>query len=695
MFDRMSLRSLLYTLVAALALLLVFTTLLQSMNALSDRRTVRMIDAANETADLLLLAAGHWAVERGLTNTALNREGGVGAREREAIAERRAAADAGFERAVARLDHDGPYRRQLETAQSALRQVHSVRSQVDAALTGERAGRDPALASNTVAALTGLIEASQDLRLAADFEMSDAEAQIAEMQRIKHFVWIISEFAGRERAALGGVIASGAALDAGRLEQLAVFRGQLELAWSIVSAYAEKTTVSPEIVAAVDVLRANVFGDFQALREAIYRAGAAGTAYPVTADEWIVASTAAIDDALALGETIGEATAQLAVDTGQGALWRVVTQVGLLALGLFVAGLAFWIASSRIARPLQGLAGVTEKLADGETDVSVPGRERSDEVGVLAKSIEVFRNNLIENRRMAEEREAENAAKMERAQKLDQLTGTFEANVRDLAKSLAAASAEMEASAQSMSGTAEQTNANATSVAGAAEQTSANVRTVAAASEELATSIREIATQAAQSSTIANRAVENAGQADQLVQSLAEGASRIENVISLINDIAGQTSLLALNATIEAARAGEAGKGFAVVASEVKELASQTTRATEEITSQIQAIQSATKEVVDSIQGIGEVIREMSTISVSIASSMEEQGAATGEIARNVQEAARGTSVVTDNITEVQRGAGETGSAATQVLGAAQELARHSSRLGNQVDEFLTGVRAA
>ncbi|PWC54509.1 globin-coupled sensor protein [Azospirillum sp. TSO22-1] len=278
---------------------------------------------------------------------------------------------------------------------------------------------------------------------------------------------------------------------------------------------------------------------------------------------------------------------------------------------------------------------------------------------------------------------------------LNQLADTFEGSVKAIVGNTVAASNEMEDNAQRMSRIAGETSRQSTQVASAAEQASANVQTVASASEELTSSIAEISRHVAQSSQIARAAVDEAERTNGTVNGLIEAAQKIGEVVQLINNIASQTNLLALNATIEAARAGEMGKGFAVVASEVKNLANQTAKATEDISTQIAGMQDAARNSADAIKGVGNTITRINEIVTTVAAAVEEQAAATQEIARNVQEAATGTQSVTQTIGEVTKGSTETGGIAGHVLGAARDLHKQADSLSQGVDSFLQRIRSA
>jgi methyl-accepting chemotaxis protein len=370
---------------------------------------------------------------------------------------------------------------------------------------------------------------------------------------------------------------------------------------------------------------------------------------------------------------------------------------------MIVAGIAVLVAlgialalSRAIVKPVRGMTVVMGDLAKGNMAVTVPGVGRGDEIGDMASALNVFKDGMIEAQRLREEQErAKEEAALQRKADMHRLADDFEQAVGVIVKTVSAAAGELRRAAQSMSSSADLTHKQSQTVASASNEAATSVQTVAAAAEELSASVEEIARQISQSNDVAAKAVQQVHGTSDEVAALANAAQKIGTVVQLINEIAGQTNLLALNATIEAARAGEAGKGFAVVASEVKTLATQTSKATEEISSQIAAVQAATRSSVAAIGGISETIGTISSISGSIAAAVEEQTAATREIARNVQQAAQGTAEVSENIVSVSQAANDTGAAANQVLGAAEDLSAQSDKLRAELDRFIGVVRAA
>jgi methyl-accepting chemotaxis protein len=373
-------------------------------------------------------------------------------------------------------------------------------------------------------------------------------------------------------------------------------------------------------------------------------------------------------------------------------VWAAV--VGLL--GLAVAGLAaFWLGRGLVI-PLAKTCEVMDGLTKGHFGFDVPFVDRKNEIGRIARSLQVFKDHLAETTRLRiEQEQMKIRAADDRRAVLARIADEFERSIGGVIRGTAAAADELQNSASSMSEIAEGTTGQSAKVAAAAEQTAANVQAVAASAEQLSSSIAEISRQVTQSTSIAQNAVAQATRTEAMVERLVHSTQKIGEVMALIQTIAGQTNLLALNATIEAARAGEAGKGFAVVANEVKALSGQTAKATDDIASQIQAIREATSSTVDAIREIGMTIGQMNEIAGSIASAVEEQGTATQEIARSVQQAAHGTQDVMQTIVGVREASGQVDAAATLVLNAAGQLTAHSEQLENETGKFLGNIRAA
>jgi methyl-accepting chemotaxis protein len=392
---------------------------------------------------------------------------------------------------------------------------------------------------------------------------------------------------------------------------------------------------------------------------------------------WIVGSGIYIDDVNAI-------------------FWQILTVQGAVLLGILaLVILASVIIANSISRPLVAATTNMKRLADGDKSIDVRNTDLKSEIGDLARALEVFKQNAIDMDRLAAEQAAqEQRAAEDKRKTMLTLANSFEGAVQGVVAQVSAASTEMRASAESMAGTTSETAARSGVMANAAGVAFNNVQSVAAATEELTASIAEISQQVSNSAGIARQAVEEAKRTDQTVSALSDASLRIGEVVKLISDIASQTNLLALNATIEAARAGEMGKGFAVVASEVKNLANQTAKATEDISTQIVGMQSATGDAVSAIQAIADTIGKIDQIAATIAAAVEEQGAATQEISRSIQQAAGGAREVSDNVSVVAKSVDETGRMAKDVLGAASELSQQAEIMRREVGNFLERVRA-
>jgi methyl-accepting chemotaxis protein len=477
-------------------------------------------------------------------------------------------------------------------------------------------------------------------------------------------------------------------------ETLMPMQGRFNVAADLL-VQASKTVTDTNIKALVDGLLAFGRGDdsmFDIRRQELEAAGRADQAI----DENVTVQRS-LDRAVAL--LVGDAEKSMqngSVKLVEGLshnrlLLMIVAAVSVLA----AIAIGVFYVQRRLVRRLTSIGDAMRRLSSGDTDLTVTAAADRDEIGDMARSLEVFRGGEIERREMAQRQGTEQAAQRQRTAVIERMIGDFRATVTAVIGAVTENVSSMETTARTLSGIAAEADVQARAASSASAQTSSSVQTVAGATEELSASIREISQQATQANSVVERASAIAQNADQLVGQLSNGANRIGDVVKLIRAIAEQTNLLALNATIEAARAGESGRGFAVVASEVKTLASQTAKATEEIATQIGAIQTSTAEAVEAIRQIGGVMGDIRDFTSTIAASVQEQSASTQEIGRNVHEAAAGANELAGNMATVTEAIDETNRSATQVLTASNALTAQTGTLQQAVDEFLDRVAAA
>jgi methyl-accepting chemotaxis protein len=369
--------------------------------------------------------------------------------------------------------------------------------------------------------------------------------------------------------------------------------------------------------------------------------------------------------------------------------------LGVLALGCLVTIVFATLTSRAVRNPIAALTGIMARLADGDTNVTPPGVDRSDEIGEMSRTVEVFRDAAIEKGRLEAQASDEAAVRAERQARIDGMIRDFRAEAERMLRGLADQTARMQGTAQRLNEAADQSQRQALSASGATTEASENVSTVAASAEELAASVDEIASRVRRTVEIVSMASDQATDSNDRIAGLARSAARIGDVVKLIRSIADQTNLLALNATIEAARAGDAGKGFAVVAAEVKQLADQTAKATQEIAAQVDGIQTATREAVHSIGTITQSMATVNDYTASIAAAVAQQGSATSEISRNAQGASLGTQMVASSMDTLVRTSQDTTVAATEVNAVAHEVTTANATLTRTIDHFLETVAIA
>ncbi len=567
----------------------------------------------------------------------------------------------------------------IADARQRLEQLREMRS--DVANLNASVGEMASYYTSTISALLGTV---------GEMALLSSDAEISNQVTAYNTFLQAKERAGIERA-MGA-----AGFNAGQFSPTVHARfvnliGQQQAFLSVFELYASPSQWSFY----EQTLSGNIVEEVGRLREIAQANGYGTPIVGVTGAYWFDEITAKIDLLKTVEDRLAGDLVNTAAAKGSAALWTFVI-AGLFSL-LVLAGtcaVVFFIVRS-VVQPITEMTEDMDTLAAGNNNVQITGLDRVDEIGRMAKSVAVFRDNAIERERLEAEQRKADEVQAKRVARMDELVGQFDSHVSQQLETSGAALSQMLSTADEVGKIADETNNQATAISAAAEEASVNVQTVAAGSEELSASIQEISSQMSRLQTTSANANEETARAETAMQSLKEMAASINRVTDLIADIAGQTNLLALNATIEAARAGDAGKGFAVVASEVKALASQTARATDEIASQIGELQQATDGASTNIEGVVALMEETSQIATSISSAVEEQSAATNEISMNVQEASQGTGEVSRGIGDVSEAANGTKVSVEGVRETAGSLSVENENLRSRVEGFLKDIRAA
>ncbi|MCP4619373.1 MAG: HAMP domain-containing protein [Bradyrhizobium sp.] len=521
------------------------------------------------------------------------------------------------------------------------------------------------------------------------------DATIDQLLAIKQIAWLLRNTAGEASVIVSTGLAAGKVSPETRLAYIKN-AGGTEIAWNALELTAAGMQLPPALTQAMAANKTAYFEpQYLELRDRLVNTLASGEKPELTANQWTPLTVGRLGAAVAVAEGALDAAKDHASAQYASARNSLVLQLSLLLGAVILTAGAMTLVTRRVIKPLHNMRDAMLKVAGGDLAVDTGYASRSDEIGALAGALDTFKQQAKDKARIEAAERERNAGAAARQQAIEGYVGEFETQMRQTLNQLGDASGQMRSTSNSLSSVSRQTNERVMVAEKASSEASTSVDSVAAASEELSASINDISQQAAHAAGIASRAVKQASDTDGTVQGLAKSAGRIGEVVGLINTIAAQTNLLALNATIEAARAGEAGRGFAVVASEVKSLASQTAKATEEISEQIADIQKVAGEAIDAIKTIGGIIGEVNEVATAIAAAVQEQGAATQEITRSTQFAAQGTRNVSENITGVKADADSAAAAADDVKHASQTLETQSKVLGGQVTDFLAKIRAA
>jgi methyl-accepting chemotaxis protein len=696
MLNRLTISALLKTVIAATALVVI---MLFSLNAWTSWHRLQLTSRIETIADVsavLFKAMNSLRSDRSTTIRVLNADQPMDREVETYLKSAREIEKPALTRALLLLPGVTFPQANLVVPQleRLTRTLFEEQAEFNTEITKPKAARRLALAKEygeTVNALLEVLDKTSD-GLAGSINQQDATFD--QLLVIKQTAWLMRNTAGEASLLVGNAVTS---RQISADSQLAYVKltGGVETAWKALQLVTSGMTL-PALSSAMAAVQGAYFDpQYTGLRDRLIAAAVKSEKGEITALQWSPISVEHMSTAVAVAEAALDAAKAHAEAQHRGAFSALILQLLLLATSIAATAAAMTAISRRVIVPLKRIRDAMLQVASGDLAVETGYTARRDEIGALAGALETFKSQAQEKLAIEAQEGERNASAAARQRAVEAYVGEFESVVRGTLQQLGGASGQMRTTSSELSGVSRQTNARVEIAQKASGDASMSVEAVAAAAEQLSASIGDISKQASHAAGIASRAVNQARQTDGTVQGLAQSASRIGEVIGLINSIAAQTNLLALNATIEAARAGDAGRGFAVVASEVKTLASQTAKATDEISEQVADIQKVAGEAIDAIKGIGGIIGEVNEVATAIAAAVQQQGAATQEITRSTQYASQGTRNVSDNIAGVKSDADMAAAAADNVKRASETLEKESQHLGSQVNDFLGKIRAA
>lgn len=690
----MSIQKTIFLFIAILGLAISALTISSIYSVYQQHEKIVTAESYSNSIESLMQSAGHWAVERGVTNAALNAAKPT-QKMLGIIQTRREKGNQHYLETISTLkSYEFPHKdRLITTLEAAFRTAQANRITADEQIKLPLSQRDKKFIASWVPSMSHLILSSQDIRYSITNIAADADPEITLQGMLNHYSWMMSEYAGRERAIIGAAISGKKAISPEKFETLSAYRGRVLSGWELVKSNA--AFMPEEVQESIRVTEKDFFDRFEKTRKAVYKAGLDGTPYPITADEWIAQSTAGINTILDTQEATYHVMQAHIQELSHA---EKITLASLFGLLIFFVGLLATMSHlllNRVVKRLSILTTSMDEISHGRYDMSVPFADDPCEIGIMSRALETLRQSALEKNRLDEEQEQLRVIEKERTRRIDQKIEEFDLSISAFFKQLSANVEGMLDGSKNLQFVSKNGIENSQTLKLSSDTVFTNVSQIASATDEMSSSINEVSAQVSNSNNLMHLMDERMERAVEHSNKLSNASAEIIGVLEIIGEIAEKTNLLALNATIESARAGEAGKGFAVVANEVKNLAEQTHKSIANVEQVIDSMKTAAVDVAQSLESIKEASANVSEANVTISAAIEEQNATTDELSRNMNDVVNESHQISATIKNIATDSDKTGESSSHISMTAEDLQQASHSLKSQIDAFLHAVKTA